>query len=93
MVSLESPTGILTRLNNRIDEGIEKSAEVTLKDISRLQSAIAQTEEDKAKLFPDEDVYHMKKERHSELKELLKQQKSDEISATQNLTDDYEKEI
>lgn len=93
MVSLESPTGILTRLNNRIDEGIEKSAAATLKDISRLQSAIAQTEEDKAKRFPDEDVYHMKKERHSELKELLKQQKSDEISATQNLTDDYEKEI
>ena len=93
MVSLESPTGILTRLNNRIDEGIEKSAAATLKDISRLQSAIVQTEEDKAKRFPDEDVYHTKKERHSELKELLKQQKSDEISATQSLIDDYEKEI
>lgn len=93
MVSLESPTGILTRLNNRIDEGIEKSAAATLKDISRLQSAIVQAEEDKAKRFPDEDVYHTKKERHSELKELLKQQKSDEISATQSLIDDYEKEI
>ncbi|WP_014386595.1 MULTISPECIES: SNF2-related protein [Lactococcus] len=93
MVSLESPTGILTRLNNRIDEGIEKSAAATLKDISRLQSAIAQTEEDKAKRFPDEDVYHTKKERHSELKELLKQQKSDEISATQIVNEGSEMEI
>ncbi|WP_285015343.1 SNF2-related protein [Lactococcus garvieae] len=93
MVSLESPTGILTRLNNRIDEGIEKSAAATLKDISRLQSAIAQTEEDKAKRFPDEDVYHTKKERHNELKELLKQQKSDEISATQIVNEGSEMEI
>lgn len=93
MVSLESPTGILTRLNNRIDEGIEKSAAATLKDISRLQSAIAQTEEDKAKRFLDEDVYHTKKERHSELKELLKQQKSDEISATQIVNEGSEMEI
>lgn len=93
MVSLESPTGILTRLNNRIDEGIEKSAAATLKDISRLQSAIAQTEEDKAKCFPDEDVYHTKKERHSELKELLKQQKSDEISATQIVNEGSEMEM
>ncbi|EKF50809.1 SNF2-related protein [Lactococcus garvieae] len=93
MVSLESPTGILTRVNNKIDEGIEKSAAATLKDISRLQSAIAQTEEDKAKRFPDEDVYHTKKERHSELKELLKQQKSDEISATQIVNEGSEMEI
>ena len=93
MVSLESPTGILTRLNNRIDEGIEKSAAATLKDISRLQSAIVQTEEDKSKRFPDEDVYQGKKERHRELKELLKQQTTDEISATQSLTTEHEMEM
>lgn len=90
MVSLESPTGILTRVNNKIDEGIEKSAVATLKNISRLQSAIAQTEEDKAKRFPDEDIYHTKKERHSELKELLKQQKSDEVTTVRDVTEEYE---
>ena len=93
MVSLESPTGILTRLNNRIDEGIEKSAAATLQEISRLQSAIAQSEEDKSKRFPDEDVYQRKKERHRELKELLKQQTTDEISATQSLTTEHEMEM
>ena len=93
MVSLESPTGILTRLNNKIDEGIEKSAAATLKDISRLQSAIAQTEEDKAKLFPDEDTYNTKKARHTELKDLLRQQKSDDVTAVRDVTDDFEIEM
>lgn len=93
MVSLESPTGILTRVNNKIDEGIEKSAAATLKDISRLQSAIAQTEEDKAKLFPDEDTYNTKKARHTELKDLLRQQKSDDVTAVRDVTDDFEIEM
>lgn len=93
MISLESPTGILTRLNNRIDEGIEKSAAATLKDISRLQSAIAQTEEDKAKRFPDEDVYHTKKERHIELKDILRQQKSNDITTILDVTDDFDMEM
>lgn len=93
MVSLESPTGILTRLNNRIDEGIEKSAAATLKDISRLQSAIAQTEEDKAKRFPDEETYNTKKARHTELKDLLRQQKSDDVTAVRDVTDDFDMEM
>ncbi|USI67033.1 SNF2-related protein (plasmid) [Lactococcus petauri] len=93
MVSLESPTGILTRLNNRIDEGIEKSAAATLKDISRLQSAIAQTEEDKAKRFPDEETYNTKKARHTELKDLLRQQKSDDVTAVRDVTDDLDMEM
>ncbi|HBC90978.1 MAG TPA: hypothetical protein DCZ00_05990, partial [Lactococcus sp.] len=92
-VSLESPTGILTRLNNKMDEGIEKAKEETLKDISRIQSAIAQAEEDKAKKFPDEDIYHSKKSRHSELKELLSQQTSEEISSARDVTNDCELEM
>lgn len=93
MVSLESPTGILTRLNNKIDEGIEKSVAATLKDISRLQSAIAQTEEDKAKLFPEEEAYLTKKARHTELKDLLRQQKSDDVTAVRDVTDDFDIEM
>lgn len=93
LVSLESPTGILTRLNNKIDEGIDRSMEATQKDISRLQSAIAQTEEDKAKLFPEEETYLTKKARHTELKDLLRQQKSDDVTAIRDVTDDFDMEM
>ncbi|MDT2563313.1 SNF2-related protein [Lactococcus petauri] len=93
LVSLDSPTGILTRLNNKIDEGIDRSMEATLKDISRIQSAIAQTEEDKAKLFPEEETYLTKKARHTELKDLLRQQKSDDVTAIRDVTDDFEIEM
>lgn len=93
LVSLDSPTGILTRLNNKIDEGIDRSVEATLKDISRIQSAIAQTEEDKAKRFPEEETYLTKKARHTELKDLLRQQKSDDVTAIRDVTDDFDMEM
>ncbi|MFK4926811.1 SNF2-related protein [Lactococcus garvieae] len=93
LVSLDSPTGLLTRLNNKIDEGIDRSVEATLKDISRIQSAIAQTEEDKAKLFPEEETYLTKKARHTKLKDLLRQQKSDDVTAIRDVTDDFDMEM
>jgi N12 class adenine-specific DNA methylase len=93
LVSLDSPTGILTRLNNKIDEGIDRSVNATIKNISRIQSAIAQTEEDKAKLFPEEETYLTKKARHTELKDLLRQQKSDDVTVVRDVTDDFDMEM
>lgn len=79
MVSLESPTGILTRLNNKIDEGIARAQKDTLKEISRLESAVAQIQ--MSQRFPEEENYQRTKERQRELKVLLKEQRSETLIA------------
>ncbi|WP_152994411.1 hypothetical protein, partial [Lactococcus lactis] len=79
--------GILTRIDNKIDEGIARDFENTLNEIDRLKNAIKKIEEAENAPYPKEDEYKEKMERYNDLKESLEAERSGNV---RDVTSDYE---
>lgn len=86
-VDASAPTGILTRIDNKIDEGIVRDRENTLNEIDRLKTAINKIEEAENAPYPKEEEYKEKMEHYEELKDILKAERSE---AARDVTNDYE---
>ncbi|AYG02068.1 SNF2-related protein [Lactococcus allomyrinae] len=86
-VDVAAPTGILTRIDNKIDEGITRDRENTLNEIDRLQTAINKIEEAENAPYSKEEEYKEKSERYNDLKELLEIERSNPL---RDVTNDYE---
>lgn len=86
-VDASAPTGILTRIDNKIDEGIVSDRENTLNEIDRLKTAINKIEEAENAPYPKEEEYKEKMEHYEELKDILKAERSE---AARDVTNDYE---
>lgn len=86
-VDVSAPTGILTRIDNKIDEGIARDFENTLNEIDRLKNAINKIEEAENAPYPKEEEYKEKMERYNDLKESLEAERSGKV---RDVTSDYE---
>ncbi|MDG4969823.1 DEAD/DEAH box helicase family protein [Lactococcus lactis] len=86
-VDVSAPTGILTRIDNKIDEGIARDFENTLNEIDRLKNAINKIEEAENAPYPKEEEYKEKMERYNDLKESLEAERSGKVC---DVTSDYE---
>lgn len=86
-VDVSAPTGILTRIDNKIDEGIARDFENTLNEIDRLRNAINKIEEAENAPYPKEEEYKEKMERYSDLKESLEAERSGTV---RDVTNNYE---
>ena len=84
---VSAPTGILTRIDNKIDEGIARDFENTLNEIDRLKNAINKIEEAENAPYPKEEEYKEKMERYNDLKESLEAERSGKV---RDVTSDYE---
>lgn len=79
-VDVSAPTGILTRIDNKVDEGIARDFENTLNEIDRLKNAINKIEEAENAPYPKEEEYKEKMERYNDLKESLEVERSGKVS-------------
>ena len=87
-VDTSAPTGILIRIDNKIDEGIARDRENTLNEIDRLRTAINKIEEAENAPYPKEEEYKEKLERYNDLKGILEAERS---STLHDVTNDYDK--
>ncbi|MQW24025.1 MULTISPECIES: hypothetical protein [unclassified Lactococcus] len=67
-VDINAPTGILTRIDNKLTKGIKDDLERTTMECERLQSNIDGILEEKGKPYPKEQEFLDKKARYDELK-------------------------
>lgn len=86
-VDTSAPTGILTRLDNKIDDGIAQDYENTLLEIDRLSRGIEKIESAENQPYPREEEYFEKRERHATLKAELEEERNMNL---RDVSNDYE---
>lgn len=86
-VDTSAPTGILTRIDNKIDEGITRDYDNTLTEIDRLKTAIQKIQAEEDAPFPKEEEYLEKMAHYNDLQESLKAERSGKV---RDVSNDYE---
>ena len=86
-VDTSAPTGILTRLDNKIDDGIAQDYENTLLEIDRLSRGIEKIESAENQPYPKEEEYFEMRERHATLKTELEEERNMNL---RDVSNDYE---
>lgn len=86
-VDTSAPTGILTRLDNKIDDGIAKDYENTLLEIDRLSRGTEKIKSAENQPYPKEEEYSEKRERHATLKVELEEERNMNL---RDVSNDYE---